>query len=100
VIVAERSGAVCGFLVSRNIAGEVEVLNLATALDCRRQGVATALLKTIDSDDIFLEVRESNVIARKLYEKLGFVVVGSRPEYYDDPIETALVMRLSRVARS
>lgn len=100
VFIAERAGVVAGFLVTRDIAGEVEVLNLATAPEARRQGVATALLGSIDSDDIFLEVRESNVVARKLYEKLGFVLVGTRPEYYDDPVETALVMKLSRVARS
>lgn len=100
VFLAERAGTVAGFLVTRDIAGEVEVLNLATAPEARRQGVATALLESIAADDIFLEVRESNMVARKLYEKLGFIVVGSRPEYYDDPVETALVMRLSRVARS
>jgi ribosomal protein S18 acetylase RimI-like enzyme len=100
VLVAERAGTICGFLVSRNIAGEIEVLNLATSPEARRQGVATALLGFLDSDDIFLEVRESNRIARKLYEKLGFSIVGTRAEYYDDPVETALVMRLSRVARS
>jgi ribosomal protein S18 acetylase RimI-like enzyme len=100
VIVAERAGQVCGFLVSRDILGEVEVLNLATAPEARRQGVATALLSAIDGDDIVLEVRESNHTARKLYEKLGFILVGTRPEYYDDPVETALVLRLSQVARS
>jgi ribosomal protein S18 acetylase RimI-like enzyme len=100
VRVAEHNRVICGFLVSRNIAGEVEILNLATATEFRRQGVATALIGDIDASDIFLEVRESNIVARKLYEKLGFFVVGTRPEYYDDPVETALVMRLSRVASS
>jgi glycosyltransferase involved in cell wall biosynthesis/GNAT superfamily N-acetyltransferase len=100
VRVAERSGAVCGFLVSRDVAGELEVLNLATDAASRRQGIATALLHSLDAEDIFLEVRVSNVVARKLYEKLGFVAVGTRSEYYDNPVETAVVMRLSRAARS
>ena len=98
VAVAEREGQVCGFIVSRCVAGEIEVLNLASAPETRRQGVASALLGSLDAADVFLEVRESNTAARKLYEKLGFFVVGTRPEYYDDPVETALVMRLSRVA--
>jgi ribosomal protein S18 acetylase RimI-like enzyme len=97
VAVAERHGQVCGFMVSREVAGEVEVLNLATAPDTRRQGIATQLLASVEAEDIFLEVRESNAPARKLYEKLGFVVVGKRPEYYDDPVESAFVMRLSRL---
>ena len=98
VTIAERSGEPCGFLVSRDLAGEIEVLNLASAPDIRRQGVATALLGSIEAPEIFLEVRESNTVARKLYEKLGFTIVGTRPEYYDDPVETAIVMRLSRPA--
>jgi polysaccharide biosynthesis protein PslH len=96
--IAERDGQVCGFVVSRDVGGEIEVLNLASAPEMRRQGVASALLASLDASDIFLEVRESNAAARKLYEKLGFFAVGTRPEYYDDPVETAIVMRLSRVA--
>ena len=98
VAIAERDGQVCGFIVSRDLAGEIEVLNLASAPESRRQGVASALLASLDASEIFLEVRESNAAARKLYEKLGFFAVGTGPEYYDDPVETAIVMRLSRVA--
>lgn len=96
VRVAEVAGQIRGFLVSREIAGEVEVLNLATALESRRQGIAKALLNSFEADTVFLEVRESNHPARKLYETLGFVVVGTRPEYYEYPVETAVLMRLSR----
>jgi ribosomal-protein-alanine N-acetyltransferase len=39
----------------------------------------------------------SNEVAQTLYRKLGFQVVGRREDYYDDPVETALVMRRSRV---
>jgi ribosomal-protein-alanine acetyltransferase len=100
VTVAERDGRVAGFLVMREIAGEIEVLNLATAPEFRRQGVAKTLLASIEGSEVFLEVRESNNPARKLYENLGFTVVGVRSEYYDDPIENAFVMRLSRRASS
>jgi ribosomal-protein-alanine acetyltransferase len=100
VTVAEKNGQVCGFMVTRDLTGEVEVLNLATAPEFRRQGVAQTLLKSIETHAIFLEVRESNVPARKLYENIGFTVVGVRSEYYDDPVENALVMRLSHRASS
>ncbi len=78
----------------------MEVLNLATDAAYRRQGIASALLHSVEAEEVFLEVRESNEAARKLYEKLGFLPVGTRPEYYDDPVETAIVMRLSRQSGS
>ena len=96
VTIAEKDGKVCGFMVTRDLTGEVEVLNLATSPEFRRQGVARTLLRSVETNAVFLEVRESNEAARKLYENLGFTVVGVRSEYYDDPIENALVMRLSR----
>lgn len=100
VTIAERNGQIAGFIVTRDVYGENEVLNLATAPEFRRQGVGKALLGSIDGSEVFLEVRESNEPARKLYENLGFTVVGVRSEYYDNPVENALVMRLSRRASS
>ena len=40
-----------------------------------------------------LEVRRSNVGARKLYERFGFEVIGTLLAYYKDPVEDALVLR-------
>jgi len=42
---------------------------------------------------VFLEVRASNLAARKLYERVGFIEAGSRPRYYRDPAEDAVVYR-------
>ena len=39
-----------------------------------------------------LEVRVSNLAARSLYQKLGFVEVGVRPRYYEDTGEDAVLM--------
>jgi ribosomal protein S18 acetylase RimI-like enzyme/glycosyltransferase involved in cell wall biosynthesis len=100
VHVAESSSTLVGFMVTRRLGvEEVEILNIAVAPEARRCGIATALIDTVDAIDVFLEVRESNTPARKLYEKLGFRVVGRRDEYYDDPVESALVMRKSRSAQ-
>ena len=52
---------------------------------CRSNGV----------EDIFLEVRESNVSARALYVKLGFAEIGKRKKYYSNPTEDAILMKLS-----
>ena len=47
-------------------------------------------------ESLYLEVRVSNEAAQQLYRKIGFRVVGRRDDYYDDPVESALVMRRSR----
>jgi ribosomal-protein-alanine acetyltransferase len=95
--VAEVAEQIAGFSVSRTIdAGEVEVLNIAVCPSFRRRGIATRLLRSIRANHLILEVRESNLAARTLYEKLGFREIGRRDKYYDDPEETAIVMRLSR----
>jgi Acetyltransferases len=95
--VAIVEDTIAGFIVSRCVAAdEVEILNVAVDDAFRRRGVASKLIHSFPQTHIFLEVRESNLPARALYEKLGFVVVGRREKYYDDPVEAALVMRLSQ----
>ena len=44
------------------------------------------------AEEIFLEVRPSNHGARSLYEKLGFQILGVRKNYYQSPVEDALIM--------
>jgi ribosomal-protein-alanine N-acetyltransferase len=96
--VAERSGQVVGFLAwRRTSAEEAEILNLAVAPSARRQGIATRLVEETAAaagGSLWLEVRRSNVAARKLYEKLGFQEAGLRPKYYPDPPEDGIVMKL------
>jgi ribosomal-protein-alanine acetyltransferase len=95
--VAEVEGEVVGFIVWRVTApDEGEILNLAVWPERRRQGIATRLLKSLlvaPGISWFLEVRESNLPARQLYEKLGFREVGRRSSYYQDTGEAAVVMR-------
>ena len=95
--VAICNGTVAGFLVTRTIAaGEHEILNLAVAPDFRRQGVAKYLISegiVLLRGEIFLEVRASNAAARNLYKYLNFEEVAIRPAYYEDPPESAIVMK-------
>lgn len=99
--VAEHHGAVEGFLVARQTSpDEREILNVAVSPDCRGLGLGSALLRQLLGSyrvpgDVFLEVRESNEAARRLYERLGFKEVGRRKAYYDDPVETAIIMRIN-----
>jgi ribosomal-protein-alanine N-acetyltransferase len=71
-------------------------LNRAVAPDRRRAGIAILLLqREFRQKAVFLlEVRESNAAARALYERLGFVEISRRKDYYDNPAETAIVMRM------
>lgn len=97
-LVAKLDGQAVGFLVTRPTGpGETEILNLAVAPAWRRRGVARALLDGVlrkASGEIFLEVRESNTAARQLYRAVGFQEIGVRRDYYDEPSEAAIVMRL------
>ncbi len=95
--VAERNGVVVGFLITRKVVGEMEILNLVVEPQSRRCGVAKALLDIVleePHDAVFLEVRKSNEGAQKLYASLGFRVAGLRREYYQSPTEDAVVMRM------
>ena len=96
--VAMLEGRIAGFVVSRQVADrEREILNVAVHPDFRRLGIASELLQTEIRGHTgvhFLEVRESNAAARHLYARLGFQVVGVRPQYYENPIETGIVMRI------
>jgi ribosomal-protein-alanine N-acetyltransferase len=96
--VAERDSLVLGFLVVRAVAqDEWEILNLAVAPGVRRQGVGRQLLSDVlerHTGECFLEVRESNESARRFYEQLGFKTVNKRLQYYSNPPETAIVMKL------
>lgn len=95
--VALAGEAVAGFIVARSTApGESEILTLAVVPGHRRRGLAKGLIRAVvdgQPGNYFLEVRESNLAARSLYEALGFSTVGMRLAYYDSPSETAIVMR-------
>jgi ribosomal-protein-alanine N-acetyltransferase len=97
LLVAVEGIRVSGFLVSRTLAaGESEILNIAVCPEFRRRGVARALVGAFLADSpgaVFLEVRASNVAARAFYKSIGFHEVTTRPGYYAEPPEPAIVMK-------
>lgn len=95
-VLAEVEGQIVGFIVSRSVFPEREILNLAVAPEWRRRGIAKALLRyqLAQGGTHFLEVRESNLPAQGLYRQFGFQEVGRRLGYYDLPAESAIVMRM------
>lgn len=94
--VSADGNRVLGFLVTRTVESECEILNLVVAPEFRRRGVAKCLVESLLNvfrGSFFLEVRSSNQGARSFYKFLGFQEVGTRPEYYADPPEAAIVMK-------
>lgn len=96
---AER-GPVAGYVVAWFVADEGEIANLAVSPRLRQRGFGSALLQSVLSDAtargtraLFLEVRESNEAARKLYASRHFEEVGRRKRYYRSPEEDALILR-------
>ena len=99
-LVALEDDAVVGYIGSQTAVDETDVMNVAVHPDHRRKGIAEALieklvaeLKARGSYALMLEVRDSNIPAISLYEKLGFLQVGLRKNYYHNPKEHARILR-------
>ena len=98
-LVYETEGDIVAAAGVRNIVGDGEITNVMTDRRYRGRGIAFALLeelikagRQIGVHDFTLEVRAGNRHAIKLYEKLGFVSEGVRPDFYSHPKEDALIM--------
>lgn len=93
-----------GFILTRAVAGEAEILTIAVMKGARRMGLGGALVKKaaeqahLDGAEVmFLEVSVNNMAARELYETLGFTQAGIRKRYYHsrkNGMEDALVLRI------
>jgi ribosomal-protein-alanine acetyltransferase len=101
ILIVEEEADVLGFIVGRALGEEWEIENIAVAGSARRRGLGTRLLgefldlaRERGADTVFLEVRESNLAARRLYEKLAFVESGRRKLYYREPEEDAIVYQI------
>ena len=97
--VAKINGKIVGYIGAHNVLGEVYITNVAVFPNYRKKGVATELIKKLintafdeNSDFVTLEVRKSNRSAIELYEKNGFIMVGERKKFYENPTEDAILM--------
>lgn len=97
--VAFSGGKIAGYIGSHNVLGEVYITNVAVFSEFRRKGVGKALveflvneMKAENAEFVTLEVRKSNQNAISLYEKCGFQKVGERRNFYEKPIEDAILM--------
>lgn len=98
---AEREGVLIGYAICWTTLDEAELGNVAVAPEARGAGVGDLLVSSMlervrarGARVCFLEVRESNLAAQRLYGRRGFETIGRRRGYYSRPMEDALVMRL------
>jgi ribosomal-protein-alanine N-acetyltransferase len=98
-VVRTSEQRVAGFCAFWLVVDEIHINNVAIRPALRGQGIGTHLMrrvfeeaKRLGARRATLEVRRSNEAARRLYERLGFTVTGTRPNYYTNPIEDALIL--------
>ena len=105
----ESVGAIVAFLIAQTVAGETDILTVATDPAERRKGLASQLIDALIArigergvSRIMLDVAEDNVAARQLYRDHGFVEDGRRPRYYrtgrDIPVDAILMSRMLGIA--
>ncbi len=104
VIIYRPLEKIIGYVIYWHIRNEVQISNIAISPDYRQMGVGEGVLRKVllemrqkGAAFVFLEVRPSNLAARRLYEKLGFTILGLRKGYYRNPSEDAIVMGKSLV---
>jgi ribosomal-protein-alanine N-acetyltransferase len=98
-LVLELAGEIIGYIGMKQVVDEAHVMTLATHPDHRRRGYARRLIRAgieacPGASYVYLEVRQSNQSARRLYESLGFEAVGVRRKYYEGR-EDAVLMTLN-----
>ena len=104
LVAVDEGLKVIGCFSGRLVADEFEIDNVAVSPDWRKSGVGSKLLSAAieivrqkEVNQVFLEVRSNNQAAYALYEKLGFVLVGRRKNYYRAPEDDALIFSLKIV---
>jgi [ribosomal protein S18]-alanine N-acetyltransferase len=100
LIVAAAGPAVVGYAAFWCVVDQAELGNVAVSSAWRGRGIGEALVAEAirrvterGVRELFLEVRPSNEVARRLYARFGFTQAGRRRSYYQQPVEDALVLR-------
>jgi ribosomal-protein-alanine N-acetyltransferase len=94
-----ENGELVGYGSLVTVLDEGDVANIAVRADKRGRGLGKTVLTALENEAkkrgvvyLHLEVRESNAPARHLYEGFGFLSDGIRKNYYQKPLENAVLM--------
>ncbi len=87
--VYEEAGEIVAYAVAMSVLDEIHLLNLTVTLSRQGWGYGRAMLRRLIAcsraecyASMWLEVRPSNHVARRLYDSMGFIQVGLRKNYY------------------
>lgn len=102
--VMEEHDETIGYGILSLAAGEAHILNVSIRPERQGEGLGRRVVEYLlelardwGADNVFLEVRPTNYVAIGLYEKIGFIQAGIRPDYYpaDDGREDAVIMAMA-----
>ena len=103
--VNEEDYKFAGYLIANIIIDESELLRIAVSPDMRKMGIAKTMMEEyhryIEPSCIksILEVRQGNVAARTLYEKMGYNNISIRKGYYNNPCEDAIIYEYQNIQK-
>ena len=99
LLTALQDGQVTGYCVCYQSFEEGEITNVAVKRELRGQGIAGKLMEGLllygkkrGIERFLLEVRAGNEPALHVYEKAGFIRIGTRKNFYEQPVEDAVIM--------
>ncbi|MFI3254245.1 MAG: ribosomal protein S18-alanine N-acetyltransferase [Eubacteriales bacterium] len=98
LVAEDEEKNVMGFGSIIVVADEGYINNISVYPEHKRKGIASSLLRAFCNQwerklvFLTLEVRKSNHPAIALYQKFGFVQLGERKNYYEEPVENALIL--------
>lgn len=88
---------IAGYVIFNQIADESELLRIAVDKQYQGKGFGNMLLEKYinfisgNCEKAFLEVRDSNIIAKSLYEKYGYIKIATRKQYYSNPTDDGII---------
>ncbi len=98
---ARQNGAIVGYCIVYHVLDEAEIARIGVDTEFRRRGLGKGLLdftceccREMQIEQLLLDVRESNLVARAFYEKYGFETDGIRKNFYEKPREDAILMSI------